>query len=34
MIPGHEPVRTCIATEMVHPAILVEISVIAALRVE
>jgi len=31
VVPGHEPVRTCIVTEMVHPAILVEISVIAAI---
>lgn len=31
IIAGEEPTRTCIVTEMVHPAILVEISVVAAI---
>ena len=30
--PGNEPVRTCIVTEMVHPKILMEMSVIAAIK--
>ena len=31
VVAGNEPTRACIVTEMVHPAILVEISVVAAI---